>query len=369
MVVARKFLIRDGEIGTYHVISRCVRRSWLCGVDPYSGMDYSHRKEWVRRRLKLLSELLSIEVCGYSIMDSHAHGMLRTRPDLSEKWSSKEVARRWWYLNPKRRDSFGNPLEPSDSDLDQILFDEKTGDSQGRCELLRKRLTSISWFMRYLNENIARRANREDGCTGRFWEGRFKSVALLDQAAVLACLAYIDLNPIHAGIARTPEGSDHTSGQDRYRSQISKEKLHELRAAYAEKMAKKQRAIEIDKVIKKHEFTTENHKWLSPISAWPLDKPRQEVSSFLNLKESDYLELLDWTGRQHRLDKKGNIPSHLKPILKRMEIETEEWLRTVKKFDSWFFRVAGRVEAIIKAAKNAGKKWMAGQSAAKKAFT
>ena len=86
-----------------------------------------------------------------------------------------------------------------------------------RVRTWRQRLASLSWFMKTLKEPIARRANREDEVTGHFWEGRFKVHALLDEGAVLACLAYIDLNPIRAGATTTPEDSKHTSVHDRIR--------------------------------------------------------------------------------------------------------------------------------------------------------
>ena len=372
MVIARRFLIREDEVGLFHVIGRCVRRSWLCGKDPLTGNDYEHRKQWIKSRLQFISKYFHVEVCGYSVLSSHYHCMLRSRPDRARNLSSEEVAKKWWYLFPKRRDLLGNPEEPKDEELDQILLDPESGDHLGRLELLRKRLCSISWFMRCLNEYIARKANREDACTGRFWEGRFKSIELLDQAAVLACLAYIDLNPIHAGMASTPESSDFTSGQERIRSQISKEKIEKLREEFNLKNQKsktKRTTDHKDKLMNELRVTIEQSAWLSPISEWPLDRPRKGYSSFLNIDLKDYLELLDWTGRQHREDKKGEIPSNLEPLLKRMEIEIETWLITVKQFDNWFHRVAGRVERFVYAAQKKGKKWLAGKKAAKTAFT
>jgi hypothetical protein len=79
----------------------------------------------------------------------------------------------------------------------------------------RERLSTLSWFMRRLNEDLARRANTEDVCKGHFWEGRLKSQALLDEAAILTYMSYVDLNPVRVGMAECPENSDLTSIQQR----------------------------------------------------------------------------------------------------------------------------------------------------------
>lgn len=79
----------------------------------------------------------------------------------------------------------------------------------------RERLANLSWFMKRLNEYIARQANKEDQCTGHFWEARYKSQALLTEEALLSCMAYVDLNPVRAAIADTPAHSAHTSIKER----------------------------------------------------------------------------------------------------------------------------------------------------------
>ncbi len=202
----------------YHCISRCVRRAFLCGVDDYSGKSYEHRRDWVESRLLELAAVFSIDLCAYAVMSNHLHLVLRVDLKTATEWTLEQVLQRWHLLYSgtllSQRFLRGETL----SDIEYITLQQTT-------EVYRQRLMDISWFMRALNEPIARQANREDGCSGRFWEGRFKSQPLLDDAAVLACMAYVDLNPIRAGIAKTPEDSDYTSIQRRIRPRC-KAKTH-----------------------------------------------------------------------------------------------------------------------------------------------
>ncbi len=209
----RREIVAHDEVGVYHCITRCVRRAFLCGIDPTSGKDHDHRKNWIRERLEHLASVFAIDVCGYAVMSNHLHVVLRVRPDLVHAWTDEEIALRWRRLYPSRDQATGLAVEPGEHDLAMIMS------VPARVSELRDRLASLSWFMRCLNEPIARAANREDKCTGRFWEGRFKSQALLDEAAILACSVYVDLNPIRAGVAQTPEESEFTSAFDRIRSQ------------------------------------------------------------------------------------------------------------------------------------------------------
>ena len=193
---ARSHIVPPDEVGVYHCIARCVRRAFLCGVDPLTGRYYEHRKEWIRERLELLASVFAIDICGYAVMGNHLHVVLRVRPDLVRGWSDEEVALRWTRLCPPRNPATGEKMEPSECDLNMIVSDP------ARLAVIRQRLSSLSWFMGRLSEPIARQANREDECKGRFWEGRFKSLALLDEGAILACSIYVDLNPIRAGIGQ-----------------------------------------------------------------------------------------------------------------------------------------------------------------------
>lgn len=223
MARARKSLISLEDTNYYHCVSRCVRRAFLCGEDFLTGNSYEHRRLWVEDRLLLLAEVFAIDVCAFAVMSNHTHVVLHVDLDEAQSWSVTDVLLRWhrihkgtllsnWYLNPEKR------VQMDDAAVNSV---------EELAEVWRIRLADISWFMRSLNEYIAREANKEDECTGRFWEGRFKSQALLDESAILACMAYVDLNPIRAKMAFTPEKSDHTSIQ------------HRINAAKTGKKAKK----------------------------------------------------------------------------------------------------------------------------------
>lgn len=213
----RKSLICETDTPYYHCISRCVRRAFLCGFDRYSGVSYEHRRQWVEDRLHLLADVFAIDVCAYAIMSNHIHIVLHINTDQAKTWSVSEVITRWHrmykgtilsrqYLNEKLYDA-SNQISNEVDALVQTV--------EASAKVWRQRLCDISWFMRALNEPIARQANKEDSCTGRFWEGRFKSQALLDEQALANCMAYVDLNPIRANMADTLEASNHTSIQYR----------------------------------------------------------------------------------------------------------------------------------------------------------
>ena len=209
MGLPRSQYVQEGQVGVYHCFSRCVRRAFLCGIDPQTRNDYSHRKTWLVDKLRELAAIFAVEVCAFAVMWNHYHTILRTRPDIVATWSDYEVASRWLTLFPRHCDLGQVPIDKQIHALTQ---------SPGRIATLRKRLSSLSWFMGRLNESIARAANKEDKVKGRFWESRFKCQVLLDEAAIAACMVYVDLNPIRAGLAGTPEESDFTSIQERIRA-------------------------------------------------------------------------------------------------------------------------------------------------------
>ena len=350
---ARRELVREGEVGIYHCVQRCVRRAFLCGLDELTGAAYDHRREWIRDRLEELARIFSADVYGFAVMANHLHVIVRVRPDLAALLGDEELARRWWRLCPKRRERDGRPAEPTARELETLL--EERGGGEERVKALRDRLSSLSWLMRCLAEPIARRANREDRCTGRFWEGRFKSQTLLDEQAILACSIYVDLNPIRAGTAETPETSAHTSAKERIDARQARLKLEALAEQAAATSTSEQA-----KLVAEAGGEAMRDRWLCEIG------PATGYLPSLNL--DDYLQLLDVTGRQIQAGKRGFIEGQLHPILERLQIDVEHWVETVTGFGRWFRRAAGTARRLCEEAARAGRRWLQGIGYARQAF-
>lgn len=329
----RKSLICLEDTPYYHVVARCVRRAWLWGYDAYAGKDYSHRKAWVLDRLRYLADIFSIDLCAYAIMSNHYHLVLRVDRQRMARWNHAEIVTRWTQL-------FSMPpliqrwQDGRASAAERVIAEQLI-------ERWRLRLIDISWYMRCLNEYLARRANAEDECTGRFWEGRFKSQALLDEAGLLTAMGYVDLNPVRAGIAATPEESEFTSIYAR---------LQQLRQESPAQPRQQRRG-------------QASRPTPPPLLAFSesADPDRANIPmSFL-----DYLQLLDWSGRRRRSGKRGAMEQNLPPILARLQIQPDAWLRTMRPGGNLFGRAIGRFDRMQSHARRVGQSWIRGLQAAR----
>ena len=282
MTLPRRILINPEATPYYHCVSRCVRRAYLCGKNALTGYDFEHRRGWIESRLLFLAKAFCIDVCAYAIMSNHYHLVLHINKQALSALDDECIVKQWQMLH-HLPEWFDHP------DVDEDRIAETVA-------LWRERLGSISWFMKSLNEPLARLANKEDDCKGRFWEARFKSQALLDEVSVLKCMAYVDLNPIRANVAKTPETSYHTSIQAR---------------------------------IEGRDFA------LAPLSS-------QSSASFaIPISKEHYLNLVDWTGRHLRPDKRGSIQPNLPPILDRLPQSPNHWKDELSNLTRRYARAIG----------------------------
>ena len=298
----------------YHCISRCVRRAFLCGVDRHTGFNFEHRRQWIVDRIKLLSSVFAIDMCAYAVMSNHYHLVIRINADEARQWSDEEVAKRWMQI-------FSGPLLMHQFLTNASLTKTELEYVAGLFSGWRERLCDLSWFMRCLNEPIARMANSEDQCTGRFWEGRFKSQALLDVRAVLACMTYVDLNPIRAAMAKTPEQSDYTSIQAR--------------------------------ILHPEDYFLRSF----------IDK---DEGIGIPFKLKDYLELVDWAGKEIKRNKPGYIPAQVPPILTRLGMNAAPVLDYISRANQPTFRALGPVSLLRAFAQSIGQRFVKGQVLAKR---
>ena len=147
----------------YHCVSRCVRRAFLCGEDIVTGQSYEHRRGWIETRLLELADIFAIDIAAYAVMSNHFHVVLHIDAKRAESWTEREVMERWHRLFK------GSMFSQKYIQGEKLSNAEKTVLSDLVNEW-RQRLMSISWFMRCINEPIAREANKEDDVTGRFYK-------------------------------------------------------------------------------------------------------------------------------------------------------------------------------------------------------
>jgi putative transposase len=358
MALPRNKYVKDGQQGVYHCFSRCVRRAYLCGFDMLTGRDFSHRKERLVERLRFQASIFAVEVIAYAVMSNHYHTIVRTRPDIAAAWSDWDVAARWLMLFSKRAYETGESLLPTE-DMIRVL-----ANCPERIAKLRKRLSSLSWFIGKLNEFVARAANKEDDIKGRFWESRYKCQALLDESAIAACMVYVDLNPIRAGLANSPEESEFTSIQERiclWQKAMLAGDSHSLEASEDSKANISSDGFIITEfdASAKH---SQSESWLCPIQSG-LGR-----AGILQMSEAQYFALVDKSGRILHSDKPGTIDSELKPILLRISINPEVWTKTIMRFGSSFYLAAGLLPSLRRFADAVGRKWFKGLNSARLAF-
>jgi hypothetical protein len=296
--------------GAFHCVQRCVRRAFLCGVDHYSGRSFEHRRDWIEQRIRLVAGCFAVAIGAYAVMSNHLHLVLRIDPDETLRWTDDEVAARWVRLFP--------PREDSDAAIEAKCL--RLLAAPARVETLRQRLGNLSWLMRCLVEPIARRANREDGCKGRFWEGRYKCQALCDERAILAAMTYVDLNPIRAGMADRLDTSVYTSAAARISQIRTDPTLATLR--------------------------------LKPIAG--------DLRPTIDITTADYLHILDWTGRQLAPGKRGRIAPEAPTILTSIDHNETRWATRVAAFGSGWHRAAGSAQDLIAMAARMGQQWLKG---------
>lgn len=293
-----------------------MRRTFLCGMDKETGKDFSHRKRWIVDRMKYLSQIFAMDIAAFAVMSNHYHLVLHVNRSLAKTWSDEEVFKRYKRLHPKKAEEMEAliDLNPNHPLVTEAL------------EVWRARLLDISWFMKCMNEPIARQCNVEDDCTGHFWQGRFKSQALLDEGAVLSAMAYVDLNPIRAGICNALEDSDYTSIQERL-------------AAYR----KSQRSMTGNTNPQPSALMFFNHN---------KNKAKDRVCLPFNLE--DYFKLVDESGREIRSDKQGYIPKRIAPIMGRLGLNPTVWLNITKHLESLYAHVIGCEEKLMNFSKGIG---------------
>lgn len=373
MTKPRSTLVSLADTPWYHVVSRCVRRAFLCGDDAHTGKNHDHRRAWIVDRLKQLSGVFAIDVAAYAVMSNHYHLVLRVDAERAQGWSNEEVLRRWTQLydGPQlvQRLLSGQGGEMDQATLNAI--DEWTA-------TYRTRLSDISWFMRILNETVARQANAEDKVTGHFWEGRFKSQALLDEQAILTAMAYVDLNPIRAKMAETPEASECTSVAERMATLASDaEPAPKTKIRREERYSNANTAPVVPKTVAQKQGTNvmpilalrqETHLAALPLQPLMTFDGTTRLRAAIPFAFEDYLDLVEITGRSLHPGKRGLIAERVPKLLERLGIDPERFIDSAANLMKQFGSAVGAPAHLTELCAQRQVKYLRGINAARGAF-
>ncbi len=266
----------------------------------------NYRRQWIEERIRLLSSLFAIDLCAYAVMSNHYHLVVKLCPEQTDQWNNDEVLDRWTSL-------FKGPPIVQRFVAGATLHEAEHRFVRRMADVYRQRLTDLSWFMKCLNESIAKEANREDDCTGHFWESRFKSQALLTEQALLSCMAYVDLNPVRARMAETPETSDHTSIKARVAPSLN--------------------LVEAIRNQKEQQFLSQFPVPMKPLLDFE-GAARNGNQDGILFSLRDYLELVDYTGRIVHPTRGGSISEHQPPVLRRLGLSLDDWLTEATEFET-----------------------------------
>ena len=324
MTRARSDVIPDLSGGVFHLVTRCVRRERL--------LDRSGRKALLCRGLAGWLRHMGIDLLAYAIMGNHVHLVVRLRPEVVGGWAAREVARHALAVLPVRSGPSLEPLKVTPAVI------ERYAEDAGWVAQQRVRLSSPSWLLRLVKQDVSRRANAEDGCTGHFWEKRFTSVAVLDAGATLACMISVDLNPLRAGLVECPETSTFTSIRHRV-ARLRSGTRSDLEAEDSELGAQ---LVAMPKCAPPHLWTGAQERWA--------------------LGEGDYLDILDETARQVAAGKRGAMSAASRPLLDRLGIAPTAWVHSMAQGGSMLGSALGGPEARQRWAESRGQKWAADKS-------
>ena len=411
---ARKEIVRDGEIATYHCWSRCVQRAWLCGDDPYSGQNYDHRRVWIKSLLEYQACIFAVDIGNYSILSNHQHIICRTRPDIVEGWSDEEVAWRWKMAWPRWED--GRWMrEPTDEEIQELLARPQ------HMQAVRRNLSSLSWFMARSKEPIARMANAEAKTKGHFYESRYGSRELVDDGGILCCSIYVDLNQLKAGMSTSLAESDNSAIQDRIHAWLQREaeksvkKFHKQKdspddqlepgqvqqlladchlspidqrgplmlpdgssaVAVPNKMASEETEEPTESPDPSTEVTVERRA--SRPGKPPTRKihrrlirrrrPRASDNAILSMPFQQYLQIAEWTAQQLLGSGTDPPPLDLESLLRAKGLDPLNWHSAVDNFADWFHHAVGGASHLTDVLQRRDRRWIHGIARCRDAFT